>query len=112
MKRRYRNGFRPGIAPGIEEEYNPIEGVANLVDVMLVFACGLMLALIINWNVDVGGPGARISIEQGVELSEVEGFTNQEESPLQANVNYEEMGVVYRNPETGQLYMVMKDVEE
>jgi len=37
------------------EEINPLEGAINIVDAMLVFACGLMLALAINWNVDFGG---------------------------------------------------------
>ena len=30
-----------------------MESVANLVDIMLVFACGLMVAIIIYWNVDL-----------------------------------------------------------
>ena len=35
------------------EDINPMESVANLADVMLVFACGLLIALIAAWNVDV-----------------------------------------------------------
>ena len=33
-----------------EEEQNPMEGVANLVDAMLVLACGLMMAIISFYN--------------------------------------------------------------
>jgi hypothetical protein len=36
-----------------EESVNPMEGVANLSDAMLVLAVGMMLALIVAWNVDV-----------------------------------------------------------
>ena len=32
---------------------NPMENLANLVDVMLVFACALMIAIITRWNVDL-----------------------------------------------------------
>ncbi|MGL4483643.1 MAG: DUF2149 domain-containing protein, partial [Anaerovoracaceae bacterium] len=35
------------------EEVNPMDGMASLADVMLVFACGLIVALIAAWNVDV-----------------------------------------------------------
>ena len=46
------------------EDINPLEGAINIVDAMLVFACGLMLALAINWNVDLG-LGQRVNLEQG-----------------------------------------------
>ena len=36
-----------------------MDGMANLADVMLVFACGLILALIINWNVDVSSVASK-----------------------------------------------------
>ena len=35
------------------EDINPMENVANLVDVMLVFACALMIAIITFWKVDI-----------------------------------------------------------
>ena len=48
MIRRSGSG-RLGKSESFESEsINPMDGVANLADVMLVFACGLMLALIIN----------------------------------------------------------------
>jgi len=36
------------------EDVNPLEGVVNIADVMLVFACGLMLALAVYWNIELG----------------------------------------------------------
>ena len=36
----------------LREDVNPMESVVNIVDAMLVFACGLMLSLVIYWNVD------------------------------------------------------------
>ena len=35
------------------QDFNPSEGILNLADVMLVFACGLMLSLVMNWNIDI-----------------------------------------------------------
>ena len=36
-----------------EDDSNPLDSLTNLFDVMLVFACGLMVALVISLNVDV-----------------------------------------------------------
>jgi len=40
-----------------QEDFSPMEGVGNMADAMLVFACGLLLALIMSWNVDVSETG-------------------------------------------------------
>ena len=52
---RRRSRIRTEAAAWIEadEPENPMDSLSNLSDVMLVFACGLMVALIINLNVDV-----------------------------------------------------------
>ena len=55
-----------------DEDFNPMEGMANLADVMLVFACGLILALIINWNVDMTTIGQTEEVPE--EKYEVEGL--------------------------------------
>lgn len=91
------------------EDINPMDGVSNLADVMLVFACGLMLALITYWNVDVSGVADSIDVTQGQEITEnVEGFgTDKEGEP--SDMQYEEYGIVYRDPATGKLYMVTDD---
>lgn len=102
MRRRYG---KSGLSVRYEstEDVNPMESVANLVDAMLVLACGLMLALIINWNVDVGS-GGTVAVDQGKEVSELGGSSSGEVSELEGN--YEELGMVYRDPATGKLYMV------
>ena len=103
MRRRYGN-TRLNVRDEKSEDINPMEGVANLVDAMLVLACGLMLALIINWNVDVGSAGTTVELEQDQEVSELSGSGNGQVSEMQSG--YEEMGMVYRDPKTGKLYMV------
>ena len=91
------------------EDINPLDGMANLADVMLVFACGLMLALISYWNVDVAGVAeSLVDVEQGQEVSDVAGLDD-DGNPESAEGGYEEYGKVYRDPATGKLYMVMQE---
>jgi hypothetical protein len=106
MRRRF-NGGRLG-ENGFESDFaNPLEGVANLVDVMLVIAVGLMLALVVNWNVDIAAkPGE--SAVRGEEITAPGGLSGEGER-LDDDTRYEELNVaVYRDPVTGKLYMVEK----
>jgi hypothetical protein len=86
-----------------ESEVNPMDGLANLADVMLVFVCGLMLALLIKWNIDIGG-----AVSANEEVTELEGLTEQDPAAFADPAQYEEMGVVYKDPATGKLYMVTR----
>lgn len=49
-----------------------MEGIGNLVDVMLVLAVGIMLALVAAWNVDLyaANPSASADAGEKVELGE------------------------------------------
>ena len=95
------------------ENVNPMDGLSNLADVMLVFACGLMLALITYWNVDVSGVSGSIDVvEQGQEITEdVSGFGEQTDQNETSDNQFEEYGRVYRDAVSGKLYMVT-DYEE
>ena len=110
MRRRYGKTSL-SVRDSSPEEVNPMESVANLVDAMLVLACGLMLALIINWNVDVGSAGTKVELSKDKEMASVSGLSgNGEISDLEGN--YEELGMVYRDPETGKLYMIRQSAQE
>ena len=90
-----------------KEDVNPMNWVGNLADVMLVLAVGIMLALVINWNIDVTPKDSITTTERhGEEISEIEGFASDGETPLDGDAEYEEMGVVYRDPATGKYYLV------
>ena len=106
MKRRFSH-TNMDVRKEDREDVNPMEGVANLVDAMLVLSCGLMLALVINWNVDFGNAGTTVEVNQNKEVTEIDGVTANGESVSSAN-GYQEMGMVYRDPETGKLYMVQQ----
>ncbi len=89
------------------EEVNPLEGVINIVDAMLVFACGLLLALVINWNVDLTMQGERINLNRGQELSaEPEIRNDLIESEQGQGDLYQKVGTVYKDPATGKLFML------
>lgn len=91
-------------------ERDPMGSMGNLMDVMLVFACGLLLALIANWNVDLesvrtsgGSPAIR----------EIQGDLEAVEEGIAASGSaYENLGTVYRDEETGQLYVVAPEGDQ
>ena len=83
MKRRRRRGERFS-----EESVDPMNYVSNLSDAMLVLAVGMMLALIVHWNVD---------ISTGGRSSENVGETDE---------GMEKLGEVYYDAETGKYYII------
>ena len=90
------------VSPFYESDANPMESVANIVDVMLVFACGLLLALVAVWNVDIG-------LDRPDNMHEVSDVVA--ESQEIDKDNLVEAGTVYMDPETGNLYFV-EDTDE
>lgn len=88
-----------------QEEVNPLEGVINIVDAMLVFACGLMLALAINWNVDFSLK-QRVDLEQGREVADAPEIREDLVRTQGEGEIYERMGTVYRDPSSGKLFML------
>lgn len=101
-----------------EEDIDPMGGVANLIDVMLVFATGLMVALVMSWNLhnvlfSKALPQERqkllqeiqrvVEIRQGKELKEVP------QIETSCGTGYQEIGTVYRDPKTGKLIMIQNN---
>ena len=86
---------------------NPMDSISNLADAMLVLAVGIMLALIINWNVDITAPktaqpAAPVPFDES-ELTEApDGAEVLEGGELQ------EMGTVYYDAENNTYYIVQK----
>lgn len=96
MKRR-----RFGAGWNQAEDVDPMIGLVNLADVMLVFACGLMIALVLRWNVDLSPP-QQLDPDQ---MYEVTGSDAISEEHL-AGERYQPEGTVYRDTETGRLYII------
>ena len=97
------NGF------AAREEINTMATVANLVDAMLVLAVGLMLALIVSWNLNIAENGqVNDNARREDALSD---FTEEEvqstdEAPTE---NLEKQGTVYYDPETDKYYVIAQD---
>ena len=102
MKLRRRKGLLSSKTAA--EEVNPMEGVANLADVMLVFACGLMLALITYWNVDVAAAAENVQNRQ--ELTESVTDLDDKDGEAVDSDALQEYGTVYIDKETGALYII------
>ena len=93
--------------PVFEEDY-PFEiGKANVMREgkdAAVFACGLMAAVILNWNVDLSK--TRVEILQREQMQELDNAEEMEQD-IQSSSSFEQKGTVYEDPETGKLYVVM-----
>ena len=84
-------------------EVNPLESVANLSDVMLVLAVALMVALVAHWGVNM----TDVSLINESNMQPIEAdMSDQMASEADGETNYEEVGTVYKDKETGQLYVV------
>ncbi|RFA26838.1 hypothetical protein CAI21_16315 [Alkalilimnicola ehrlichii] len=87
------------------EAEEPLGPLANLLDIMLVFACGLIVALLAmsqdlqeHFREDSGQ-----TVEAGRELPELpEGLGEQGQG-------YKPMGRVYQDPRTGKLILIGED---
>lgn len=91
------------------EEVNPLEGAINIVDAMLVFACGLMLSLVIHWNVNLDQIGERVNLNRGQEVTQVPEIREDLIESQEQGKLYEKMGTVYKDPATGQLFMLTSE---
>ena len=93
-----------------QQDEEPLGPLANLLDLMLVFACGLIAALIsMSKNVDAHFEPNKEkphqqqqTVEKGRELPKI---------PSQGELGgdgYESVGEVYRDPKTGKLILIGK----
>jgi len=73
---------------------------------MLVFACGLMLALVIRYDVDLTQVNGRVNITTGEEISQDTQIRNDLIETAGEGRLYEKMGTVYKDPTTGKLFML------
>ena len=92
-------------------------GTANLVDTMLVIAVGLLVFLVLAWNMQSVLFNDNLTPEQkqqvmdamNQEVTEVQEGQILNETPDTSNQTgqgYTEMGKVYKDPSTGKLIMV------
>ena len=100
-RRRYSSRFD-------QQAEEPLGPLANLVDIMLVFACGLIAALAASQ----GGLGEYAQrggqpVQQGKEMPEMPALTGKQGGP-----GFEPVGKVYRDAKTGKLILIGEDNEQ
>ncbi|WP_407462498.1 DUF2149 domain-containing protein [Methanobrevibacter sp.] len=98
-----------------EDSEDPMAGTANLVDAMLVIAVGLLVFLVISWNMqgvifdsDMTSEEKQNVMQHISEVSEVDQGQQLNETPDVSNKSgqgYTEMGKVYQDS-SGKLIMV------
>lgn len=83
-----------------DQDHEPLGPLVNLVDLMLVFACGLIAALFASSGQLAEHLQKTQTIEKGRELPEIpQGIGD-------SGSGYESVGQVYRDPKTGKLILV------
>ena len=102
--------------PFEEDEEDPMAGVANLVDAMLVIAVGLLVFLVISWNMqsivfndDISQQQKQDAIDAMQQVTQVDQGQQLNETPDISNSTgegYAEMGKVYKDPKPGKMIMV------
>lgn len=85
------------------EDEDPTSGLSNLADCMLVMACGLMVALVIAWNIDIAKIAEVDLTDNRTEIDDVENIEGDFEA---GGTTYVDVGRVYQDPETGTYYIL------
>jgi len=94
-----------------QEDQDPLTGFANIMDVMLVFALGLMVALLAQqpnaqFNVQTqASTPTTMDVTQGKEMTDVPEHIKQA-LQQQAGEGMEAVGQVFRDPKTGKLILI------
>ena len=87
-------------------EEEPLGPLANLVDIILVFACGLIAALVAI-SPDLQQHFDTRAIERDIKLGkELPVPPEQLQRQARQGAGYESLGQVYRDPQTGKLILI------
>jgi hypothetical protein len=90
------------------EDVDPMSGLTNMVDAMLVLAVGLMMALVVALKVSL--PDLQEILDEDLtQVDTPEEITDE----IQSTENpYIELGRVYQDPITGKTYVLKEDSDE
>lgn len=103
------------------QDQEPLGPLANLIDIMLVFACGLIAALValspeLGQHFQVNQLGSLTGKPSSAKIQPVDSVGKELTSTPEALKNklksqegYQSMGQVYRDPETGKLILISNE---
>ncbi|MBI2308116.1 MAG: hypothetical protein HYU78_12520 [Rhodocyclales bacterium] len=80
-----------------DRDEDPRASLVNLVDVMLVFACGLLAAL---------AAGSQAALKQPVPVDKGREVERPAAGAQQAGAGYDRVGEVFRDPKSGKLILI------
>lgn len=95
-------------------EINPMDGVSNMSDCMLVLAVGIMLAVVINWRVDIKSVystngGERVNEDKLLEIDDNDTSNSNNVTYEDLQSKYKKSGTVYTDVFTGKTYVVIEE---
>lgn len=108
-----KNKFNPSI-DFMDDAANPMEGVSNMADAMLVLAVGIMLALVINWKIDIkevaynGSEKVEVDEDTMQEFDEASSKQDNSVSVEDVEKKFVKAGTVYKDTTTGKTYVVVE----
>lgn len=108
LRRNGSGGLGAQRRQAVREDINPMATVSNLVDAMLVLAVGIMLALIVSWNLNIAENG---QVNDNARKEDaLTDFTEEDiENSDTKSENLEKQGNVYYDPETDKYYIIAND---
>jgi len=94
-----------------DDDVNPMEGLSNLSDAMLILAVGIMIALILHWNVDWSGASENASNQNGINLDNAIEFDASDMENISSNETVSgddmtQLGIVYYDESTDSYYII------
>lgn len=96
-----------------DDSLSPMDGVTNMSDAMLVLAVGIMLALVINWKIDIkeayNGQEKREEVDENRLQAFDEDLAKENKSISFEDIEnkYVKSGTVYTDIYTGKTYVVV-----
>ena len=87
-----------------DSDEDPRASLVNLVDVMLVFACGLLAAISYS-------AGTQNSMKPPQDVEKGRQIERPAEATSQAGAGYDRIGEVYRDPKTGKLVLIEPELK-
>ena len=99
----------------VRVEEDPMGGVTNLTDVMLVIAVGFLVFIVISWNMqgvvfsDMSSEEKQDTMkamQKAIEVNQGQQINDTPDSTGGSGEGYDEVGKVYKDPETGKLIMI------
>lgn len=86
-----------------DQDEDPRASLVNLVDVMLVFACGLLAAL---------AAGSQAALKQPTPVEKGREIERPAVGQQQSGAGYDRVGEVFRDPKTGKLVLIEPAVKK